>query len=77
MRCASAPDANLERSQDELADVVTVVSGVIDDPASDCDLPLDLCGTPYEVKVWLMLQDIPAGETTTYGAMTLPRLLKV
>lgn len=53
------PDADLQRSQDEFADVVTIVSGVIDDPASDCDLPLDLRGTPYEVKVWLMLQDIP------------------
>lgn len=63
------PDADLERSQDELADVMKIVRCVIDDPTSNSDLPLDLRGTPYEVKVWLMLQDIPAGETTTYGAL--------
>jgi AraC family transcriptional regulator of adaptative response/methylated-DNA-[protein]-cysteine methyltransferase len=63
------PDADLERSQEELADVMEIVAGVIDDPASDCDLPLDLRGTPYEVKVWLMLREIPAGQTTTYSAL--------
>ena len=63
------PGANLERSQEYLADVVGIVAGVIDDPATGCDLPLDLRGTPYEVEVWLMLREIPAGQTTTYGAL--------
>jgi AraC family transcriptional regulator of adaptative response/methylated-DNA-[protein]-cysteine methyltransferase len=63
------PEADLERSQEELADVMEIVAGVIDDPASDCDLPLDLRGTPYEVIVWTMLREIPAGQTTTYGAL--------
>lgn len=63
------PDAELKRSQEELAEVVRIVTGVIDDPSTDCDLPLDLRGTPYEVKVWLMLREIPAGETTSYGAL--------
>ena len=63
------PDAHLERHQEELADVMAIVAGVIDDPAADCDLPLDLRGTPYEVKVWLMLREVPAGQTTTYGAL--------
>ncbi|MGO4841832.1 methylated-DNA--[protein]-cysteine S-methyltransferase, partial [Rhizobiaceae sp. 2RAB30] len=59
------PDAELERSQEELADAIEIVAGVIDDPTTDCDLQLDLRGTPYEVKVWLMLREIPAGQTTT------------
>ncbi|PZP54124.1 MAG: cysteine methyltransferase [Agrobacterium fabrum] len=63
------PEAELERSQDELADVMNVVADLIDDPAKDCDLPLDLRGTPYEVQVWLMLREIPAGQTTNYGAL--------
>lgn len=63
------PDADLERKQTELAEILEIVTGVIDDPTSDCDLPLDLRGTPYEVKVWQMLREIPAGETTTYGAL--------
>lgn len=63
------PEAELERSQEELANVMEIVAGVIDDPTSDCDLPLDLRGTPYEVQVWMMLREIPAGQTTNYGAL--------
>jgi AraC family transcriptional regulator, regulatory protein of adaptative response / methylated-DNA-[protein]-cysteine methyltransferase len=63
------PEAKIERSQEELANVIEIVAGVIDDPTTDCDLPLDLHGTPYEVKVWLMLREIPAGQTINYGAL--------
>ncbi|TAM99011.1 MAG: methylated-DNA--[protein]-cysteine S-methyltransferase [Rhizobiaceae bacterium] len=63
------PEAELERSLEELANVMEIVVGVIDDPATDCELPLDLRGTPYEVQVWMMLRDIPVGQTTNYGAL--------
>lgn len=63
------PEAELERSQEELANVVEIVAGVIDDPATDCDLSLDLRGTPCEVQVWMMLREIPAGQTTNYGTL--------
>jgi AraC family transcriptional regulator, regulatory protein of adaptative response / methylated-DNA-[protein]-cysteine methyltransferase len=66
---ARFPDADIRRSQEELADVTKILACLIDDPAADCDLPLDLRGTPYEVNVWLMLREIPAGQTTTYGAL--------
>lgn len=66
---ARFPDAVLEHSQDGLAGLATTVAGVIDDPATACDLPLDLRGTAYEVKVWQMLREIPSGQTTTYGAL--------
>lgn len=62
-------EADLHRSQDELADVVATVASLINDPAKDCDLPLDMRGTAYEVKVWTMLREIPAGQTTTYGSL--------
>ena len=32
------------------------------------DLPLDLHGSPFQVKVWRALATVPFGETTTYGA---------
>jgi methylated-DNA-[protein]-cysteine S-methyltransferase len=32
------------------------------------DVPIDLDGTPFQVKVWRSLATIPYGETTTYGA---------
>jgi AraC family transcriptional regulator, regulatory protein of adaptative response / methylated-DNA-[protein]-cysteine methyltransferase len=63
------PDACLERRQEELAGVVETVAGLFDNPAADCAIPLDLRGTPYELSVWRMLQNIPLGETTTYGAL--------
>lgn len=31
------------------------------------DLPLDLRGTPQQQSVWQALQNIPYGQTTTYG----------
>ncbi|MFI7065908.1 methylated-DNA--[protein]-cysteine S-methyltransferase [Kribbella sp. NPDC050124] len=31
------------------------------------DVPLHLAGTPFQQRVWTALQDIPYGETTTYG----------
>jgi AraC family transcriptional regulator of adaptative response/methylated-DNA-[protein]-cysteine methyltransferase len=66
---ARFPEAEMKRSQEELANVMEIVAGVIDDPATECDLPLDLRGTPYEVQVWMMLREIPAGQTTNYAAL--------
>ena len=62
------PEAELERGQEELAAVMETVADLVEDPTKDCGLPLDLRGTPYEVQVWQMLREIPAGETTSYGA---------
>ena len=33
------------------------------------DLPLAPTGTPFQMAVWALLRTIPAGETTTYGAL--------
>ena len=33
------------------------------------DVPLQLAGTPFQQRVWTALQDIPYGETTTYGEL--------
>jgi len=33
------------------------------------DLPLALQGTPFQLAVWELLRTIPAGTTTTYGAL--------
>lgn len=34
---------------------------------TEFDLPLNLQGTPFQLSVWNALQEIPYGETTTYG----------
>lgn len=62
-------EAELERAQRALADVIETVADAIDDPAKVCDLPLDLRGTRYEIQVWHMLREIPLGQTTSYGAL--------
>lgn len=33
------------------------------------DLHTSVTGTPFETRVWAMLQEIPFGETTTYGEL--------
>jgi AraC family transcriptional regulator, regulatory protein of adaptative response / methylated-DNA-[protein]-cysteine methyltransferase len=65
---ARLPEAKLVPS-DDLAPVMEILTDLIDDPAMVCALPLDLRGTPYQMQVWQMLRDIPAGQTTSYGAL--------
>ncbi|GAA1787975.1 methylated-DNA--[protein]-cysteine S-methyltransferase [Actinomadura chokoriensis] len=36
---------------------------------TEFDVPLDLHGTPFQQRVWAALQEIPYGETTTYGEL--------
>ncbi len=39
------------------------------DPARPFELPLALMGTPFRQRVWAALSTVPAGGTTTYGAL--------
>ncbi len=66
---ARFPEADVIHRPEELTDVVAIVAALIEDPGAGCELPLDLRGTSYEVKVWLLLREIAAGETTSYGAL--------
>lgn len=63
------PDVDFRADQDGLADAMETVAGIVDDPARDCDLQLDMRGTSFELTVWAMLREIPAGQTTSYGAL--------
>lgn len=63
------PNVDLLADQDGLAGAIETAAGIIDDPARDCALPLDMRGAPFEVTVWTMLREIPAGQTTSYGAL--------
>ena len=48
----------------------TWLSKYFDGAAADVgDLPLDMHGAPFEKRVWRALLDIPAGQTTSYGAI--------
>ena len=37
------------------------------EPAALSDLPLDLAGSPFQLRVWQALRRLRAGETVTYG----------
>lgn len=56
-------------ARDRLSGVVRNVARAIEDPGFDPGIPLDLRGTPYQVRVWSMLRAIPVGEVTSYGAV--------
>jgi AraC family transcriptional regulator of adaptative response/methylated-DNA-[protein]-cysteine methyltransferase len=63
------PGADVIDGQSELTELLEQVTDVIEQPGRDAGLPLDLRGTPYEIKVWTMLRSVPAGHTTNYGAL--------
>ncbi|MDQ0472221.1 methylated-DNA--[protein]-cysteine S-methyltransferase [Labrys wisconsinensis] len=66
---ALLPDAVLEQDQEGLSDLVGKLERLVDEPGTDPGIALDPQGTAYEKQVWSLLREIPAGETTTYGAL--------
>jgi methylated-DNA-[protein]-cysteine S-methyltransferase len=41
----------------------------LDDPAQPFTLPLARLGTPFQLRVWDALRDIPPGQTRSYGEL--------
>jgi len=50
-------------------DIAKQFDAYFSDPTHVFSLPVQLCGTEYQVKVWENLQDIPVGKTLTYGEL--------
>jgi AraC family transcriptional regulator of adaptative response/methylated-DNA-[protein]-cysteine methyltransferase len=63
------PDARPASRPSDLAEVVEKVIGLIEAPKNRPDLRLDIQGSEFERRVWALLLEIPAGETTSYGAI--------
>ncbi len=51
----------------ELSDVLAKVVALVEAPARDFDLPLDIRGTLFQQKVWAALRAVPPGETASYA----------
>ena len=49
--------------------VARALEAYFNDPTRPFDLPLALVGSPFRHRVWAALNTIPAGRTTTYGAL--------
>ena len=61
--------AELESDEPGLAELVEKLAAAIERPDLDPGIPLDFRGSDYQKQVWTILRGIPAGQTTTYGAI--------
>ncbi len=63
------PKAVIEADDAALTETVRTIVAFMEEPKAALDLPLDLRGTAFQVRVWETLRRIPPGETRTYGAL--------
>jgi AraC family transcriptional regulator, regulatory protein of adaptative response / methylated-DNA-[protein]-cysteine methyltransferase len=61
------PKAVLRGDEKGFEDTVAKVIALIESPATELDLPLDIRGTAFQRRVWKALQQIPVGSTATYA----------
>ena len=59
--------ATIERDDEGLSDVALVLADAVRGQGGSHELPLDLVGTAFQVRVWEALRGIPRGETRTYA----------
>jgi len=60
------PDGSLEVHENDDAGLVAKVVSLIDRPDEAVELPLDIRGTDFQMRVWDALQKIPAGAAVSY-----------
>jgi AraC family transcriptional regulator of adaptative response/methylated-DNA-[protein]-cysteine methyltransferase len=60
-------NADLVEDPAMLQETLGKLAGLIDHPETGAEFALDLQGSPFELKVWQALREIPAGTTATYG----------
>jgi AraC family transcriptional regulator of adaptative response/methylated-DNA-[protein]-cysteine methyltransferase len=49
--------------------LVAQVVNLIDRPEQAAELPLDIRGTEFQMRVWDALQNVPAGTTVSYASL--------
>ena len=64
---ARFPLAELRRDQEGIGSVVRQVSSQLSEHPAALDLPLDVRATAFQKRVWTALQQIPRGQTRSYG----------
>src|SRR5262245_727507 len=60
------PKARLVGGDREFEQLVARVVGLVEAPAQNLDLPLDIRGTAFQQRVWHAIRAIPAGATASY-----------
>jgi len=61
------PKAELLGGDAGFEQLVARVVGFVEEPKLGLDLPLDLRGTAFQLRVWQALREIPAGTTVSYS----------
>jgi methylated-DNA-[protein]-cysteine S-methyltransferase len=69
LRARYGPDVALEEARDPLGLTARARAWFAGDLSAFDGVPVDGGGTPFQRRVWAALRRIPAGETTTYGAL--------
>jgi AraC family transcriptional regulator, regulatory protein of adaptative response / methylated-DNA-[protein]-cysteine methyltransferase len=60
------PRARLVRGDADFETLTTKVIGLIENPGSNLEVPLDIRGTAFQHRVWDALRHIPVGSTASY-----------
>jgi AraC family transcriptional regulator of adaptative response/methylated-DNA-[protein]-cysteine methyltransferase len=63
------PNAQLVAGDASFEDLVARVVGFVERPGTARDLPLDIRGTAFQLRVWRALTRIPAGTRATYSGI--------
>jgi AraC family transcriptional regulator of adaptative response/methylated-DNA-[protein]-cysteine methyltransferase len=61
------PKADFVGGDEAFERLVARVVAFVDRPAAGLDLPLDVQGTAFQLRVWQKLSEIPCGQTRTYS----------
>jgi AraC family transcriptional regulator, regulatory protein of adaptative response / methylated-DNA-[protein]-cysteine methyltransferase len=61
------PRARLTGGDAGFEELVAKVVGFVEAPSLGLDLPLDVRGTAFQLRVWQALREIPAGKTASYA----------
>jgi AraC family transcriptional regulator of adaptative response/methylated-DNA-[protein]-cysteine methyltransferase len=61
------PNASLRVDENYDAGLMAKVVGLIERPEQAVDLPLDIRGTAFQMRVWDALRNVPAGTTVSYA----------
>lgn len=59
--------AELIGGDSDYESTVAQVVAFVEAPTIGLELPLDICGTAFQQRVWQALREIPVGETVSYG----------
>jgi methylated-DNA-[protein]-cysteine S-methyltransferase len=68
-RTAIAVQRGWEKAEEPFADVRDQLADYWSGRGTGFDLALEMTGSPFQRRVWRALQDIPYGETTSYGEL--------